>query len=111
MSNESTLEKLASILEARKSANAEESYVASLYKAGLDKILEKVDEEANETLLAAKEEDLNHLVYEVADLWFHCMVLLAHKNTSYKAVLNELDNRFGVSGLEEKSQRETVNKH
>ena len=105
MSTNQTLQKLAEILEQRKMANADESYVASLYQSGLDKILEKVSEEAHETIEAAQEKDTEHLIYEVADLWFHCMVLLAHKNVSHEAVLNELDKRFGVSGLVEKAQR------
>ena len=105
MSNKQTLQKLAEILEQRKMAEADESYVASLYHSGLDKILEKVSEEANETVEAAKEDDTEHLVYEVADLWFHCMVLLAHKNLSHEDVLHELDKRFGISGLQEKAQR------
>ena len=105
MSNKQTLQKLAEILEQRKMAEADESYVASLYHSGLDKILEKVSEEANETVEAAKENDTEHLVYEVADLWFHCMVLLAHKNLSHEDVLHELDKRFGISGLQEKAQR------
>ena len=105
MSNKQTLQKLAEILEQRKMAEADESYVASLYHSGLDKILEKVSEEANETVEAAKEDDTEHLVYEVADLWFHCMVLLAHKNLSHEDVLHELDKRFGISGLQEKEQR------
>ena len=105
MSSDQTLQKLAEILEQRKIAKADESYVASLYQSGLDKILEKVGEEADETIEAAQEIDTEHLIHEVADLWFHCMVLLAHKNVSHEAVLNELDKRFGISGLVEKAQR------
>ena len=100
-----TLQKLTAILEKRKQANADESYVAGLYKEGLEKILDKINEEADETISAARDEDLQHLIHEVADLWFHCMVLLAHKNTSYEAVLEELSGRFGISGLVEKAQR------
>lgn len=111
MNTEDTLEKLTKILESRKQSDAGESYVASLYEKGLDRILGKINEETNETLSAAKEEDLNHLIHEVADLWFHCMVLLAYKNTSYKAVIDELNTRFGISGLVEKAQRKTANKH
>ena len=105
MSTNQTLQKLAEILEQRKIAKADESYVASLYQSGLEKILEKVSEETQETIEAAQEDDAEHLIHEVADLWFHCMVLLAHKNVSHKAVLNELDKRFGISGLVEKAQR------
>jgi phosphoribosyl-ATP pyrophosphohydrolase len=105
MDSHQTMQKLAEILEQRKFAKAEESYVASLYAAGLEKILDKVNEEASETIDAAREEDTNHLIHEVADLWFHCMVLLAHKNLSHEDVLMELDKRFGISGLVEKAQR------
>ena len=109
MSTSDTLRALAEILEQRKGAKADESYVASLYEAGLEKILNKINEETNETIAAAREEDLQHLIHELADLWFHCMVLLAHKNTSHEAVLAELNKRFGISGLVEKAQRKIVN--
>lgn len=105
MNNNDTLQKLASILEQRKTAKADESYVASLYEAGLVKILDKIDEETGETIEAAKQDDSNHLIHEVADLWFHCMVLLAQKNLSHEDVLEELNQRFGISGLVEKAQR------
>lgn len=105
MSNNDTLFKLAEILEQRKQAKADESYVASLYEAGIEKILAKIDEEATETIDAAREENAEHLIHEVADLWFHCMVLLAQKNLSHKDVLKELNKRFGISGLVEKAQR------
>ena len=105
MNTVDTLQKLTAMLEKRKQADADESYVASLYREGLEKILDKISEEAEETVSAAREEDLQHLIHEIADLWFHCMVLLAHKNTSYEAVLEELSGRFGISGLVEKAQR------
>lgn len=105
MKTNETLQQLAEIIEQRKSAKADESYVASLYGAGLEKILDKISEEANETVTAAREEVPRHLIHEVADLWFHCMVLLAHKGLSYEDVLTELNNRFGTSGLVEKAQR------
>ncbi len=105
MNTNQTLQKLAEILEQRKIAKPDESYVASLYQSGLEKILEKVSEETQETIEAAQENDTEHLIREVADLWFHCMVMLAHKNVSHEAVLDELDKRFGISGLVEKAQR------
>ncbi len=105
MSTNETLRELSEILEQRKSSKADESYVASLYASGLEKILSKISEEARETVDAARENDVQHLIHEVADLWFHCMVLLAHKNTSYEVVLEELSKRFGTSGLVEKAQR------
>ena len=99
------LTQLAEVLEQRKGAAADSSYVASLYAKGLDKILKKIGEEATETIMAAKDGDREHLVYEVADLWFHCMVLLAQQGLGPDAVLAELERRFGLSGLEEKAAR------
>lgn len=82
------------------------SYVEKLFSKGEDAILKKIGEEATEVLLAAKSGDAQHLVYETADLWFHCMVLLAQHNCSAQDVLQELARREGVSGLEEKAIRE-----
>lgn len=98
---------LSNILEQRKQQAADESYVASLYDKGLDAILKKIGEEATETVMAAKEQDAEKIIYEVADLWFHSMVLLAHQNLSAEDVLNELGRRFGVSGLTEKASRKS----
>jgi len=97
--------RLAAVLEARKLADPGSSYVASLYSNGLEAILEKVDEEARETVLAARQGDRGQIVHETADLWFHSMVLLAHRGIAVDEVLLELDRRFGVSGLEEKARR------
>ncbi len=105
MNSQATLQQLTEILEQRKTANARESYVASLYESGLEKILDKINEETLEVVEAAREKNTEHLIHEVADLWFHCMVLLAEKNLSYENILTELDNRFGISGLVEKAQR------
>lgn len=101
------LSQLDAVLAERKDADPDSSYVASLYARGLDAILKKVGEEACETVMAAKDGDRDHLVYEVADLWFHTMVLLAQQNLSSDAVLQELASRFGLSGLEEKASRTT----
>lgn len=105
-----TLNKLAAIIEQRKSADPGSSYVASLNHKGLEKILAKVREEAGETIEAAREAERNgdtgHLVYETADLWFHTLVMLAKLDTGPEAVLAELERRFGVSGLDEKASRE-----
>jgi phosphoribosyl-ATP pyrophosphohydrolase len=100
------LQRLGDILEQRKQASAGESYVASLYTQGTDAILKKIGEEATETILAAKGNDARALIHEVADLWFHSLVLLAHKGLSADAVMNELAHRFGVSGLQEKADRQ-----
>ena len=100
------LTQLDQLLEARKTESADSSYVASLYAKGLDQILKKLGEEAIETVMAAKDGDNEHLIYEVTDLWFHSLVLLAHQNLSSADVLKELERRFGLSGLAEKAQRE-----
>ncbi len=104
MSND-ILQRLTNTLEARKNAASESSYVAKLFSKGEDAILKKVIEEAGEVLLAAKDGDKTHLVYEVADLWFHNMVLLAHHGLSAQDVLNELARREGLSGIAEKNNR------
>jgi phosphoribosyl-ATP pyrophosphohydrolase len=99
------LQQLAQILEQRKLESAGKSYVASLYAKGLDAILKKIGEEATETVIAAKDGDKKQIIYETADLWFHCMVLLADQGLGPDDVLQELQRRFGLSGLEEKAQR------
>lgn len=100
-----TLAKLAEVLEQRKQASPDSSYVAKLYDKGLDAILKKIGEEATETVMAAKDGVADKIVYETADLWFHSMVLLAHQGLGPDDVLRELDRRFGLSGLEEKASR------
>jgi phosphoribosyl-ATP pyrophosphohydrolase len=99
------LERLTATLAARKNAAPDTSYVAKLFHKGEDAILKKVGEEATEVVLAAKGGDKTHLVYETADLWFHCMVLLAHHGLSADDVLKELARREGVSGIAEKAGR------
>ncbi|MCH9698570.1 MAG: phosphoribosyl-ATP diphosphatase [Gammaproteobacteria bacterium] len=101
----SILDQLADVLEQRKTADPDSSYVSSLYAKGLDAILKKIGEEATETVMAAKDGDADKIVYEVADLWFHSLVLLSHQNLSPDDVLEELGRRFGLSGLEEKASR------
>ena len=100
-----TLTQLAEVLEQRKQQSVDKSYVASLYNKGLDTILKKIGEEATETVIAAKDGDKQQIIYETADLLFHCMVLLAQQDLHPDDVLNELQRRFGLSGLEEKAQR------
>ena len=106
------IDELANVLRARRDADPESSYVASLYDAGLNKILEKVGEEAIEVVIAGKDADMGsgaqpreELVKEVADLWFHSMVLLTHLDVPPQAVLEELASRFGIGGHEEKAAR------
>ena len=100
-----TLIKLEQVLQQRKNAAADSSYVAGLYAKGLNHILKKIAEESGETLIAAKEGDKSQIIYETADLWFHTMVMLAQQNLSVDDVIQELERRFGLSGLEEKKQR------
>jgi phosphoribosyl-ATP pyrophosphohydrolase len=103
------LPELERILAQRREADPETSYVASLHRAGLNKILEKLGEECTETILAAKDVDgetgSEHLIYETADLWFHSMVMLSHLGLDSGQVLAELERRFDLSGLEEKTAR------
>ena len=100
------LQQLADVLEQRKQQSADKSYVASLYAKGLDTILKKIGDEATETVIAAKGGDKQQIIYETADLWFHCMVLLAQQGLGPDDVLKELQRRFGLSGIEEKAQRQ-----
>jgi len=102
----STLEK---ILEQRKSESADNSYVASLYSQGTDKILYKISEESAEVIKAAQDEGNEKIIHEVADLWFHTLVLMRHKNISVKEIETELKRRFGVSGHTEKAARNKSN--
>ena len=112
MTNQDILDRLAAVVESRKPANGgdpEKSYVARLLHKGPDAFLKKIGEEATETVMAAK--DVDHggdpskLVYEVADLWFHSMIALAHYGLTPADVVNELARREGLSGLEEKALR------
>ena len=100
------LDRLADTLEARKQASPDGSYVAKLYAKGTDAILKKIGEEATETVMAAKDDQPEKIIYEVADLWFHTLVLLAHKGLRPADVLNELARREGLSGLAEKANRQ-----
>ncbi|MEM8766495.1 MAG: phosphoribosyl-ATP diphosphatase [Pseudomonadota bacterium] len=108
-----TLDTLQATLDARKGADPDSSYVASLHAKGLNKILEKVGEEATEVIIAAKEAEAagnddarkTEVVKEVADLWFHSLVMLSALDLSHREVLRELEARFGTSGHEEKARR------
>ena len=100
------LQNLEAVLKERKQADPETSYVASLYAKGMDGILKKVGEESAETIIAAKNDSDHDLIYETADLLFHIMVMLSARGIGYAVVLDELDRRFGLSGLEEKASRD-----
>jgi len=99
------LERLQAAIEARRGADAKSSYVAALNAKGLDAILKKVGEEATETVVAAKGGERDEVVHEVADLWFHCLVLLAWHRIPLADVLAELERREGRSGIDEKASR------
>lgn len=99
------LRRLGETIAARKGADPDSSYVASLFAKGEDAILRKIAEEATETLLASRDGDKLHLVRETADLWFHCMVLLAWHGLTPDDVLAELRRREGISGIDEKASR------
>ncbi|MFT7219713.1 MAG: phosphoribosyl-ATP pyrophosphohydrolase [Candidatus Azotimanducaceae bacterium] len=100
---------LAKLLEERRKADPESSYVAKLHQSGLNKILEKVGEEATETIIAAKDAELSgsnkDVIYETADLWFHTMVMLNELGAKPEDVLEELERRLGTSGIAEKASR------
>jgi len=106
------LQQLAETLRDRKQADPGESYAASLYDKGLNKILEKIGEESTELILAARDYeaggDRQALVGEVADLWFHSLVMLVHLNLGYDEVTQCLAERSGISGLQEKAARDRV---
>ena len=100
-----TLERIAATIEERKGASPDKSYTARLLGGDEDAVLKKIGEEATETVLAAKGEDRLHLVREVADLWFHCLILLARHGLGPGDVLAELHRREGISGVDEKAAR------
>lgn len=105
MKDADVLERIARVIAERLKADPGTSYVASLAAKGQDAILKKVAEEAAETLLASKDGDKLHLIRETADLWFHCMVLLAWHGARPQDILDELARREGTSGIEEKQSR------
>jgi phosphoribosyl-ATP pyrophosphohydrolase len=105
MIDSEVLHRLQKTLQERKGAAPESSYVAGLYAKGVDTICKKVIEEAGEAIMAAKDGDRLHLVREVADLWFHSMVLLAQFDLGVDDVIAELHRREGISGIDEKNSR------
>lgn len=102
---EDILRRLYDVVQDRKRRSPEESYVASLFAKGQDRILKKIAEEAGELMLASKNGAPKAIIAELADLWFHSLIVLGHHNIQPQAVLDELSSRFGVSGLVEKAQR------
>jgi len=104
----SALSRLADVIESRKGGDPERSYVARLLARAPDAILKKIGEEATETVMAAKDGAPDRIVAECADLWFHCLVMLAHYGLRPESVLAELDRRAGTSGIEEKAARAAI---
>jgi len=92
------LDDLESVIRSRKNNPSEDSYVSSLFAKGKDEILKKIGEEAIEVIIASKAADRQQIVHELADLWFHCMVLMAEDGLSHSDILKELENRFGKKG-------------
>ena len=90
----------------RKNCSPDNSYVSSLMDKGIDSILKKIGEESAEVIMATKDGIDSKIIYEVADLWFHTLVLLRHKNIEFDKIEQELSRRFGLSGLEEKANRD-----
>jgi phosphoribosyl-ATP pyrophosphohydrolase len=107
MTSPDILERLAALIASRLSADPESSYVAALVAKGDDAILKKIGEEATETVMAAKDGDKLRITAEVADLWFHCLVMLARHGLGPGDVCAELARREGVSGIAEKAARKT----
>ncbi|MBA3478157.1 MAG: phosphoribosyl-ATP diphosphatase [Lautropia sp.] len=105
MAAESTLKRLADIIETRRGADPDKSYVARLLSRGEDAILKKIGEEATETVMAAKDGQPDRIIAETADLWFHCLVMLANYGLRPEDVMAELERREGLSGLDEKTLR------
>lgn len=103
--NDSILSELASVIEARRGDDPQHSYVARLLARGEDAVLKKVGEEATETVMAGKDGSPERIIAETADLWFHCLIMLAHYRLTPQQVLNELARRAGKSGIEEKAMR------
>jgi phosphoribosyl-ATP pyrophosphohydrolase len=99
------LESLLRLIKSKKNDDPEISYTALLHQKGINEILSKISEEAEETIIAAKSEGNQELVHEIADLWFHCLVLLSQKNLTVDDITNELKKRQGTSGIEEKNNR------
>jgi phosphoribosyl-ATP pyrophosphohydrolase len=103
--NDDTLKRLADVIEMRRGGDPESSYVARLLAKAPDAVLKKIGEEATETVLAAKDGVAERIVAETADLWFHCLVMLAQYGLRPEQVLAELERRAGTSGIEEKAAR------
>ena len=101
----SYLEDLLDSIKSKKNDDPSVSYTSQLHSKGINEILKKIGEESSETIIAAKGESNDELIHEIADLWFHCLVLLSAKNLRVEDIINELKSREGTSGIEEKNNR------
>lgn len=108
--NDAVLQRLAEVIAQRRGADPDKSYVARLFAKGGDAMLKKIGEEATETVMAAKDGKSAAIVGEMADLWFHCLIVLAAHNLGPKDVLEELARREGLSGLDEKAARKDASR-
>ena len=100
-----TLDRVYDLIIERKQSSPEKSYVAHLMDGGIDIILKKICEESSELIIATKNENRSEQIHELADLWFHMLVLMGHKGITLTDISLELENRFGQSGLDEKANR------
>ena len=107
--SEKIIQQLYNIILERKKSSAKNSYVSSLINKGADSILKKIGEESTEVIIASKNENIEEQIHEIADLWFHLLVLMVNQGIPLEKILQELKNRFGKSGLKEKAQRQELN--
>lgn len=110
MTASTVLQRLAQTIEARRNVDPSVSYTANLLNSNQDKVLKKIAEEAAETIMACKDNDREQIIYETADLWFHCLIMLTQHNIPPEDILRELERREGISGIEEKLSRSQPNK-
>jgi len=103
------IQQVYNIILERKNSSPEISYVSSLFNKGTNSILKKIGEESAEIIIASKDENIEEQIHEIADLWFHLLVLMVNQGISLEKILQELKNRFGKSGLQEKAQRKEIN--
>ena len=107
--SEKIIQQIYNIILERKKSSPENSYVSSLINKGTNSILKKIGEESAEIIIASKDENIEEQIHEIADLWFHLLVLMVNQGISLEKILQELKNRFGKSGLQEKAERQELN--
>jgi len=107
--SEKIIQQLYNTIVERKNSSPRDSYVSNLINKGTKSILKKIGEESTEVIIASQSENKKEQIHEIADLWFHLLVLMVSQGISLEDILQELKNRFGISGLQEKAQREELN--